>query len=62
MGAWGSGVFENDTACDFAASVAEGADLAPLEQAFDRVLAQQGKYLEAPDAQEGLAAASMSGS
>ena len=57
MGAWGSGVFENDTACDFAASVAEGDDFAVLERALDRVLAADGKYLEAPDAEAGLAAA-----
>jgi hypothetical protein len=57
MGAWGSGVFENDTACDFAASVAKGDDLAVLERALDRVLASKGNYLEAPDAAEGLAAA-----
>jgi hypothetical protein len=57
MGAWGSGVFENDEACDFAANVAEGEDLRALDDALDRVLAAEGKYLEAPDAVEGLAAA-----
>jgi hypothetical protein len=57
MGAWGNGTFENDTACDFAANVAEGNGLEVLEQALDRVLASETNYLEAPDAQEGLAAA-----
>ena len=57
MGAWGSGVFENDTACDFAADVAEGDNFAALEQTLDRVPATKGGYLEAPDAAEGLAAA-----
>ena len=34
MGAWGKGTFENDTACDFAATVAEGNGLVVLEQAL----------------------------
>jgi Domain of unknown function (DUF4259) len=53
----GKGTFENDTACDFAANVAEGNGLVILEQALDRVLASESNYLEAPDAEEGLAAA-----
>jgi hypothetical protein len=57
MGAWGKGTFENDTACDFAATVADGNGLVALEQALDRVLASETNYLEAPDAEEGLAAA-----
>ena len=56
MGAWGIGTFENDTACDFAAEVAEESGLVVLEQALDRVLAST-NYLEARDAEEGLAAA-----
>lgn len=57
MGAWGSGVFENDTACDFASSVADGGGIAALNQAIDRVLSSGASYLEAQDAEEGLAAA-----
>jgi hypothetical protein len=57
MGAWGSGVFENDTACDFAAAVSDGGNVALVEQALDRVLACGSNYLEAPDAEECLAAA-----
>lgn len=57
MGAWGTGIFENDTACDFAATIAEGNGLVGLEQALDRVLESETNYLEAPDAEEGLAAA-----
>jgi hypothetical protein len=57
VGAWGTGIFENDTACDFAENVAKSKDLKALEQALDRVLASEGDYLEAPDAEEGLAAA-----
>jgi hypothetical protein len=57
VGAWGTGIFENDAASDFATSVAESEGLKVLEQALDRVLASEGNYLEAPDAEEGLAAA-----
>jgi hypothetical protein len=57
VGAWGSGVFENDTACDFASTVAEGGGIPALTRALDRVLSSEGNYLEAPDAEEGLAAA-----
>jgi hypothetical protein len=57
MGAWGCGTFENDTACDFADTVAGENGLVVLEQALDRVLATGTNYLEAPDAEEGLAAA-----
>jgi hypothetical protein len=57
MGTWGKGTSENDTACDFAVTVAEGNGLVVLEQALDRILASETNYLEAPDAQEGLASA-----
>ena len=57
MGAWGTGVFENDAACDFAADIAESGGLTLLEKTLDRVLAVGGNYLEAPDAEEALAAA-----
>lgn len=57
MGAWGTGTFENDTACDFAADVADSRDLTKIVSALDRVLASGPSYLEAPDAEEALAAA-----
>ena len=57
MGAWGAGVFENDMACDFASAVADGGGVRALDEAIDRVLSSEGNYLEAPDAEEGLAAA-----
>lgn len=57
MGAWGSGTFENDTACDFAAEVADNRDLAKIVSALDRALASGRSCLEAPDAEEALAAA-----
>jgi hypothetical protein len=57
MGTWGAGIFENDNACDFAAAVADGGGIALVDQVVDRVLACGSNYLEAPDAQECLAAA-----
>jgi hypothetical protein len=57
VGAWGFGVFENDTACDFASGVAGGGGVNALLGAIERVLSVEGNYLEAPDAEEGLAAA-----
>ncbi len=56
MGTWGFGVFESDIACDFASTVAEGGGIIALAKALDRVLSCGGDYLEAPDAEEGLAA------
>jgi hypothetical protein len=50
MGAWGTGVFENDTACDFASAVADGGGMAALVEALDRVAVSGDNYLEAPDA------------
>src|SRR5262245_54608459 len=57
MGAWGVGTFENDTAFNYALEVAEGSSLARLESASDHVLASGNAYLEAPQAEEALAAA-----
>jgi|SRR5579864_3703251 len=57
MGAWGAGTFENDNACDFAAEIANCSDLKKIEAAFDKVLKAGTGYLEAPDAEEALAAA-----
>lgn len=57
MGAWGTGVFDNDTACDWAYSLEESNDLSIVEAAFEKILATGSEYLEAPDAEEGLAAA-----
>ena len=57
MGAWGTGIFDNDAAGAFALAVAEGGGVPALEKAFDRVLAAGDVYLEAPEAEEALAAA-----
>jgi Domain of unknown function (DUF4259) len=55
MGSWGTCIFENDDACDYAADVATG-DVSILERSFDLILETEG-YLEAPIASEALTAA-----
>lgn len=50
MGAWGTGVFDNDTACDFASAVVDGGGMTALVEALDRVALSGDNYLEAPDA------------
>src|SRR5262245_1582295 len=57
MGAWGTGIFDNDTACDWAFGLEETSDLSLIESAFDKVLNIGGEYLDAGDAEEALAAA-----
>jgi hypothetical protein len=57
MGAWGVGTFENDTACDFAADVIESSSLNKISAALERVLSSRTGDLQAPDAEEALAAA-----
>ena len=59
MGAWGTGAFENDSAGDFCWSVTDGAGLAALEDAFDHVLDAEDDDLEAPTAEEAIAAAAI---
>jgi hypothetical protein len=56
MGAWGTGIFDNDTACDWAYLLEESKDLSVVEAALEKVLAVGPGYLEAPDAEEALAA------
>ena len=57
MGAWGTGIFDNDTACDWIYDLEETNDLSLIESTLDKVLDAGAKYLEAPDAEEALAAA-----
>jgi hypothetical protein len=57
MGAWGPGVFENDSALDCMADVVGGDGSSELEALLDRVLAAGEEYLEAPDAECALAVA-----
>ena len=51
MGAWVTGIFDNDTACDWAYSLEESNDLSVVEAAFEKILATGSGYLEAPDAE-----------
>ena len=55
MGTWSHEPFGNDTAGDWAYGLVESSDLSYIEAALDKVLRQSG-YLEAPDAEEAIAA------
>jgi hypothetical protein len=57
MGAWGKGVFENDTACDWAYGLEETSDLSLIESTLDKVNKIGAEYLDASDAEKALAAA-----
>ena len=57
MGIWGAGAFENDTAADWVYGLGEVSDLSLIAGTLDRALAFGDDYLEAPDAQEAIAAA-----
>jgi hypothetical protein len=57
MGAWGTGIFDNDTACDWAYDLKETSDLSLIESTLDEVLNLGADYLDADLAQEALAAA-----
>ncbi len=57
MGTWGAGTLDNDTAVDWIYGLGEVSDLSLIEGTLNRALAVGGEYLEAPDAEEALAAA-----
>ena len=57
MGAWGTGIFDNDTACDWAYDLKDTSDLSLIESALDKVLKVGAEYLDASDAEKALAAA-----
>jgi hypothetical protein len=57
MGAWGKGIFENDTACDWAYGLGETSDLSLIESTLDKVIKIGAEYLDASEAEEALAAA-----
>jgi len=57
MGTWGAGTLENDTALDWMYGLGEVADMSLIEGTIDRALAGGDDYLEAADAEEGIAAA-----
>lgn len=54
MGAWGSGNFENDTACDWVYGLEEAKDLNPIWKAIEAVFAEE--YIDADVGSEALAA------
>ena len=56
MGAWATTPFGNDTACDWAYGLSEYDDLSLIEDTLDNVLEVGSEYLEAPDAEEAIAA------
>jgi hypothetical protein len=57
MGAWGSGIFENDDACDLLEAVSGAGGFPLVRQAINKVLACCNNYLCSYEAQECLAAA-----
>src|SRR5262245_19658854 len=57
MGTWGSGIFDNEKAADWAFALEKATDTSLIEATLSKVLAAGTNYLEAPDAEEGLAAA-----
>jgi|SRR5215469_7895154 len=57
MGAWGTGLFDNDTASDFVDEVVRGRDFRRIEESLSSVVSTGANYLQAPDAEEALVAA-----
>lgn len=57
MGAWSTDSFGNDTACDWAYGLEGTSDLSLVENTIEDVLGTGGEYLEAPEAEEAIAAA-----
>lgn len=55
MGTWALHSFGNDDAGELVGDLVEGTDLVPVLEAIQRVQSTSG-YLEAPEAQQGLAA------
>jgi hypothetical protein len=56
MGAWGTGTFENDTACDWARDLEAAADLSPVVETLTRAIEVGDEYLDADVGSEALAA------
>lgn len=57
MGAWDSDPFGNDTAGDWAYGLDEGDDLSLIQSTLQKLHEVGSEYLEAPDAEEAIAAA-----
>lgn len=55
MGAWGTGSFEKDDACDFLTDVTDAGDLALIAEALDNVLTST-EYVEVGDACQAIVA------
>ena len=56
MGTWSHEPFGNDTANDWAYELEDTEDLSHVEATLDKLLAVGDEYLEAPDAEEAIAA------
>jgi len=56
MGAWGTGVFDNDYACDWKCDLEESEDLALVEETFEQIEENGEEYLESDLGSEALAA------
>jgi len=56
MGAWDVGIFDNDTACDWAYELHDAPDLSVVRHAIEAVLVAGTDYLDADHACEALAA------
>jgi hypothetical protein len=56
MGTWGTGTFDNDTACDWAYDLEESHGTTRVHDAIAKVLTAEGEYLDSDVACEGLAA------
>ncbi|MHB8077160.1 DUF4259 domain-containing protein [Desulfosporosinus fructosivorans] len=59
MGAWGTGIFENDSASDWVYEIEKSEGLDLVELALKKVcnLNNEGSYVEEPESSEALAAA-----
>lgn len=57
MGAWGSGLYDNDHAMELVEEVVGGGGLESLEEALRRAVEVGEEYLEAPEGEQALAAA-----
>ena len=56
MGVWGTGTFENDTACDWAGDLESATDVSPVVETLARVIEGGDDYLDADAGCEALAA------
>jgi hypothetical protein len=57
VGAWGAGVFENDSALDWVVELEERGGIEPVAEALEKATASPDAYLDADDGGMALAAA-----